>query len=301
MTIIHYNWIFWWRSSWVNCRVDFSNISNKRFSQFTIWKVVWYSLSRSSNCGPSAKGTTNLKATRVHVAAACERLAWFRRSQRRPYAVAAGACFSLDEPRERKGRRACTQRKSATRSRRLRTRFALCVAALFRRRGDRLRLRGPPVPAARPPRHAAPSRASPRKPGERTRCAILAASFTRRSFSSLRTSPPPDPQHRSLPSNRIAFLNCSPSLSANFSRESKNIRTQIESEKGATDRIFAHTLREGLPNSISACIRLIGGDIRDGEWWAAYILGVTNQNVCQLTLHVNNERRDHRGLYRLYI
>jgi len=60
-----------------------------------------------------------------------------------------------------------TRRKSATRSRRLRTRFASRVAAPFHQRGDRPRLRGPSVPAARVPCPVTPSRASPRKLGER--------------------------------------------------------------------------------------------------------------------------------------
>lgn len=161
----------------------------------------------------------------------------------------------------RRTRQACTERKSATRSRRLRTRFAPCVAAPFRRRGDRLRLRGLPVPAAQSPRHAALSRASPRKPGERTRCAILAASSTHRSFSSLHPSPPSDRQYRS-PFQSHCFFEPLSIFVCKFSRESKNTRTQMESEKGATDRIFSHTLREGLPNSISACVRLIEGDKR---------------------------------------
>jgi len=37
---------------------------------------------------------------------------------------------------------------------------------------------------------------------------------------------------------------------------------QIESEKSVADRIFLHMGREGLPNSISTCVRLIGGDKR---------------------------------------
>lgn len=87
-----------------------------------------------------------------------------------------------------------TRRKSATGSRRLRTRFASRVAAPFHQRGDRPRLRGPSVPAARIPCPAAPSRASPRKLSERSRCAILTMSSTRCSFSSLSyLSPPPIP------------------------------------------------------------------------------------------------------------
>lgn len=148
------------------------------------------------------------------------------------------------------------QRKSATRFRRLRTRFAQHVAAYhFAKEGTDLVWEVLPPSTARSPRSAAPLRASPRKLEVSIQVRVPRGVFSASFLLVART-----PLNGILPSiYTVFFFSCSLSLSMNFSPERARARARAhictcaywERERCSRPNIFGS---RSLPNSISACI-----------------------------------------------